>query len=65
MKTIGNIPADLGRNYILKRVTESLQEDKDDLKWALRFDTAERKLKERGDLWGKLIEEKGKGKYFW
>ena len=34
MKTIGNIPADLGRNYILKRVTESLQEDKDDLKRA-------------------------------
>merc|ERR1712030_215984 len=27
MKTIGSIPPDLGRNYILKRVTQSLQED--------------------------------------
>ena len=59
MKTIGNIPPDLGRNYILKRVTQSLQEDNDDLKRALKFDTAERKFKDRGNLWEKLVEEKG------
>ena len=55
MKTIGEIPPDMGRNYILRKVRESLQEDNDDLSRARKFDTAERKFKDRGNLWKKLL----------
>ena len=56
MKTIGNIPDDVGRNYILKKIEESLIEDKDDVNKVKRYDTAERKFSNRGDLWKTLID---------
>ena len=43
METIGDMPMDVGRNYILKRIEKSLLEDKDDTSKLGKLDTAERK----------------------